>query len=96
MAGGKGNDYYLVDSAGDKVIEAPMRRDDGRRRSLPSFTLGANSRTWSCGGAINGTGNSLANEITGNALANKLDGGAGNDVRRGRQRLLLGGLATTP
>ena len=52
-----------------------------------TFTLAANveNLTLTGSGAINGTGNTLANVITGNTAGNRLDGGAGNDS-------LLGGL----
>ena len=49
------------------------------------FTLGANFENLILrDGAVNGTGNTLANDITGNEVANTLDGGSGNDILRGR------------
>ncbi|MBA4097278.1 MAG: hypothetical protein C0484_10995 [Rhodospirillum sp.] len=96
MIGGKDNDFYFVDSAGDKLIEAANQGEDVAIVSqLKTFTLGANIENLVLStGAINGTGNSLGNEITGNALINKLDGGAGNDDLDGGDGndLLLGGL----
>jgi Ca2+-binding RTX toxin-like protein len=88
MFGGYGNDYYRVDSIGDSVIEiAGAGRDTVGSRV--DFTLGAHIENLelfgsaSTGGAIRGTGNSLANEIWGNSLNNVLNGLGGNDILRG-------------
>ena len=85
MSGGAGNDTYVVDNAGDVVIEvAGERHRHGASRSV-SFTLGANVENLTLTGSadINGTGNGLANTITGNAGDNVLDGGAGADTMSG-------------
>jgi Ca2+-binding RTX toxin-like protein len=64
--------------------------------SSVTFTLSANVErlTLSGSGAINGTGNTLANLLTGNAGANKLSGLAGNDslVGNAGNDQLFGGL----
>ncbi|HEX8586035.1 MAG TPA: M10 family metallopeptidase C-terminal domain-containing protein [Allosphingosinicella sp.] len=77
---GKGsNDTYIVDSAGDQVIEA---EGGGSDRVIASFnyTLGANVENLTLAGSTYaGTGNALANAIFGNAAANRIDGGAGVD-----------------
>ena len=53
--------------------------------SAITYTLGANLEDLdlSAGGAINGTGNALANLLIGSAGANKLDGKAGADTMQG-------------
>ena len=60
MAGGAGNDTYVVDSAGDVVTESASagHRHGAERRSR--YTLGANveNLTLTGSGSINGTGNS--------------------------------------
>ncbi|HEY0847977.1 MAG TPA: calcium-binding protein, partial [Noviherbaspirillum sp.] len=84
MTGGSGDDVYLVDHAGDTVIEHAGEGDD-LVQSVVSFTLGDHIERLSLSGvaAIRGTGNALENLLTGNAAANMLDGGAGNDTLLG-------------
>ena len=81
--GGAGNDTYVVDNAGDVVIEAaataPTRCRLGQlhaRRQCREPDPDRQRR-------INGTGNALANIITGNGGNNMLDGGAGADTMAG-------------
>ncbi len=79
MQGGNGNDTYVVDHAGDRVIEAAGAGTDHVLSSV-SFNLtgqAIESLTLTGGAAINGTGNGLANRITGNDAANLLQGGTG-------------------
>jgi Ca2+-binding RTX toxin-like protein len=79
-----GNDVYVVDNAGDLVIELEGQGTD-RVNSSISYTLGENVENLTLTGSasINGVGNELNNSITGNAAANTLDGGAGNDTLNG-------------
>lgn len=83
LAGAGGDDTYLVDSAGDVVIE---NADEGIDTVFASIntTLGAHVENlvlaW---GALAGTGNALDNQIVGNSANNTLAGGDGNDVLDG-------------
>jgi len=85
LKGGLGNDQYRVDNIGDKVFENAGEGTD-TVQSLVSYSLVANVENLillNAPGAINGTGNELANMLTGNAAANVLDGGAGADTLTG-------------
>lgn len=94
MEGGAGNDVYTVDNSGDVVVELANGGAD-RVNATVSFTLSANVEdlTLTGGGAIDGSGNGLANKISGNASANSLTGLAGNDVLDGNggDDVLVGG-----
>ena len=81
MAGGADNDTYVVDDAGDAVTEALNEGTDLVQASV-THVLGANveNLTLTGAGAINGTGNGLANVITGNTANNQLFGGDGGDT----------------
>ncbi|KQP65240.1 hypothetical protein ASF41_22040 [Methylobacterium sp. Leaf111] len=82
MSGGLGDDTYVVDDAGDVVVEAAGQGVDTVRTTLTSYTLTANVEKLVSAGtsAFMGTGNDLTNTITGNAGADKLDGKAGADI----------------
>jgi hypothetical protein len=84
LVGGTGNDTYIVDSAGDEVLEYAGEGTDEVWSSV-SYTLAANVENLVLTGvdAIHGTGNELANSLTGNAAANRLDGASGNDTISG-------------
>ncbi|MEO9337692.1 peroxidase family protein [Mesorhizobium sp. SB112] len=84
LSGLGGNDTYIVNTAGDQVIEAAGGGTDNVQSSV-SFTLGANVENLTLTGnaAINGTGNGEANTINGNNSANQIFGGGGNDVLNG-------------
>lgn len=84
MRGGAGNDTYVVDHAGDVIIDGPNQGIDTVRSGI-SYALGTDLERLTLTGAdgINGTGNGLANILTGNAAANALNGGAGADTMRG-------------
>ncbi|QSJ21020.1 calcium-binding protein [Nostoc sp. UHCC 0702] len=89
MVGGDGSDVYYIDIATDVVTETNALVSTGGidtvNSSLAAYTLGANLENLTLTGtsAINGTGNTLANQITGNSAANILDGGTGNDILLG-------------
>jgi Ca2+-binding RTX toxin-like protein len=72
MTGKLGNDTYVVDDAGDKVVEAANAGNDTILTTL-SLTLGLNIE--------NGTILSTAGlQVNGNTLANRLQGGDGIDT----------------
>ncbi|TPQ49118.1 hypothetical protein C2U72_20210, partial [Prosthecomicrobium hirschii] len=80
MAGGDGDDHYVVDATGDVVTELAGEGIDSVESTV-SYTLSANVETLSLEGtaAINGTGNELDNTLTGNSGANVLTGLDGHD-----------------
>ncbi|HYD18830.1 MAG TPA: type I secretion C-terminal target domain-containing protein [Patescibacteria group bacterium] len=83
MTGGAGNDTYVVDTAGDSVAESSSEGTDTVQSSI-TYTLGANVENLTLGaGAIDGTGNGLANILNGGTGNNTLDGGAGADTMIG-------------
>jgi Ca2+-binding RTX toxin-like protein len=85
MAGGLGADRYVVDSAGDVVVELSGEGNDSVIATL-NWVLGDNLE----GLVLNGTadliggGNDLANRLTGNSGNNLLAGFAGRDVLIGQ------------
>lgn len=99
LNGGDGNDTYVVDSSNDKVIETgsdPLVGGvDQIESSVSLSSLAANVErlTLTGGGAINGTGNALANLLVGNTGANQLSGAAGVDTLIGADGndVLVGG-----
>ena len=84
MIGGTGNDTYVVNVTGDVVTENANEGTDTVQSSL-TYTLGANVENLILTGtaAINGTGNTLDNQMIGNSAANTLSGANGNDTLRG-------------
>jgi Ca2+-binding RTX toxin-like protein len=92
MEGGTGNDLYYVDQSydgsdeaiGDVVTEGVGGGTDTVRTGF-THTLASNVEhlVLTGSGAINGTGNTLANAITGNGAANVLSGSSGNDSLAG-------------
>ena len=81
LRGGNGDDTCVVDNAGDVVVEAAGAGTD-LVKSFVTATLAANVEllTLTGIGAINGTGNSLADWLQGNSAANTLAAGDGQDL----------------
>jgi hypothetical protein len=85
LYGGAGNDTYIVNNAGVHINEVHGGGIDTVMASV-SFSLNTTASanvenlTLTGSGAINGTGNDLANTIIGNGVNNTLKGGAGNDT----------------
>lgn len=86
LIGGTGDDSYVVDAAGDVVIEQAGEGSDTVRTTLASYTLGANVEKLVLQGIgdQSGRGNAQANSLTGNAGANHLWGMAGTDYLLGK------------
>lgn len=95
MIGGKDNDTYSVDDAGDQVVE---KSNEGRDTVITSvsYTLADNVEDLTADSLVTAglslTGNSLFNHITGSRYADTieaglgmdtLDGGMGNDILSG-------------
>jgi Ca2+-binding RTX toxin-like protein len=84
MAGGTGDDTYVVENSGDKAIENANEGIDIVKSSV-SYTLGSNVENLVLmdGANINGTGNDEDNIISGNAGNNILAGLGGADILYG-------------
>ncbi len=98
--GGTGDDWHFVESAGDRVLESVGEGVIDRVFARSSYTLTAGSEVEVLStdhhagtGAINLSGNELANVVYGNEGVNILDGSAGSDWLDGRggNDLLFGG-----
>ena len=80
MAGGGGDDTFMVDNVGDQVTEATSQGTDTVIASV-NFALSGNIENLILtGAALIGTGDSSNNRIVGTTGANTLDGGFGNDT----------------
>jgi len=84
MQGGTGADIYVVNVATDIVTELANEGIDTVQSSV-TLTLAGNVENLSLtgSGAINATGNSLANAIVGNSANNLINGGLGLDTLTG-------------
>lgn len=85
MSGGVGDDLYIVEDAGDTLVEAAGQGNDTVQSSI-GYTLGDNVENLvlaATAGAIDGSGNALDNVIRGNGSNNALFGGAGDDTLDG-------------
>ncbi|HSV70864.1 MAG TPA: calcium-binding protein [Methylibium sp.] len=106
MVGGQGNDLFLVDAAGDTVVEAVNGGLDTVNVAIDAYTLGGNFenlRLENLAPVLTATGNAGANRMIGNEGDNvlnglggldNLSGGAGADSLYGGDQddVLTGGL----
>jgi Ca2+-binding RTX toxin-like protein len=85
MQGEIGNDLYVVDSAGDRVVELAGGGTDTIETALSELTLAANVEvlTYTGSGTFKGTGTSLADTLNGGAGNDTLIGLGGNDLLNG-------------
>ncbi|MER2622433.1 MAG: calcium-binding protein [Accumulibacter sp.] len=85
LTGGDGNDIYVVDDAGDQVIETSASGGTDLVETSVSYTLTSNVENLLLTGVayLDGTGNTLANSLTGNSGNNTLNGLAGADTMAG-------------
>lgn len=97
LAGGADNDAYVIDSAGDIVVENANQgvMDVVYTATVNHYTLTNNVEYLTFLGAedLDGNGNALANRLLGNAGNNVLSGAAGDDALYGAEGndTLLGG-----
>ena len=84
MTGGAGNDTFMIDDAGDVVVEAENGGID-TIISVFNATVYDNFENLTLSGSddTNGDGNAVANRISGNSGSNYLQGFAGNDTITG-------------
>ncbi len=84
LTGGKGNDLYIVDNAGDKIIEMSFSGIDTVLSKI-SYTLGNSLENLGLLGSanINAIGNESNNALSGNDGNNILNGMLGNDALSG-------------
>ena len=83
LQGALGDDTYVIDSAGDTIVDTGGR--DAIRTGIDGYVLGTPGIEYLelIGAAISGSGDALDNRITGNALNNRLMGRGGNDYISG-------------
>lgn len=87
LIGGRGDDVYVIDHSGDRIIELEGEGFD-RVYSDRSFSLRFQCQfledlKLTGSGDIDGTGNGQDNRIVGNLGDNRLDGAWGDDILRG-------------
>lgn len=85
LAGGADSDIYVVDNAGDVVIEAANEGNDRVETDLASYTLPDNVEDleYTGAGAFTGNGNGLGNIIVGGGLGDAINGNDGDDTLGG-------------
>lgn len=80
LDGGSGDDLYVVDAAGDVVIEAAGAGIDTVIAAVDGYVLGDDLENLTLDtGTVSGRGNALDNRLVGNSKDNRLEAVAGND-----------------
>ena len=91
MRGSNGDDYYIIDSASDVIVELASQGSDTVRTSLATYSIASIANVEDLVGdspfmpteyELNPPG-PVDQELTGNALANLIDGGRGADRMSG-------------
>jgi Ca2+-binding RTX toxin-like protein len=84
LAGGAGDDSYIVNNSGDVVLENASEGND-HVFAFKAYAIGSNIEDLTLLGesSINGAGNELDNRLTGNDFKNAIWGMAGNDTMDG-------------
>jgi hypothetical protein len=82
LEGLAGDDFYLINNAGDTIAENANEGSDTVYSNAASYTLGANVENMflMSTSSLHGKGNELNNLLAANAANNALAGGAGNDL----------------
>ncbi|HEU4968262.1 calcium-binding protein [Sphingomonas sp.] len=85
LQGGAGDDIYVIQVAGDSIVESAGEGIDTVQTDFASYSLRANVENLTYTGAadFSGLGNALANTITGGAGNDRLLGFAGDNVLNG-------------
>lgn len=85
LIGGQGSDRFIVDDAGDVVVESRSWAGSDTVEASVDFRMGTKhiEDLVLTGDARLGAGNGLMNEIRGNSVDNVLDGGKNNDTLMG-------------
>ncbi len=83
MMGLTGNDTYVINNAGDVVVENLNQGTDTVESNIRAYTLAANVENLTFTGVALAAGAGVEFTGTGNALSNILIGGAGDDVLDG-------------
>jgi trimeric autotransporter adhesin len=94
LIGGWGNDTYILNSAGDQVVENFGEGNDTVEAYFSfTATTAIENVTLRGSSSIDATGDDGFNKLIGNTAANKLTGGAGNDtlIGGGGSDTMIGG-----
>jgi Ca2+-binding RTX toxin-like protein len=83
MEGGTGTDTFVVDSLGDRILDAPGTGTETVQSSVNWQLQAGLDHLFLTGNAAQGQGNAFDNVIRGNSFANRLAGGDGNDTLLG-------------
>jgi Ca2+-binding RTX toxin-like protein len=83
MEGGNGSDTFVVDSVGDRILDAPGTGTETVRAFLNWELQAGLDHLMLLGNAVSGIGNGFNNYIRGNDFSNRLEGRGGDDTLLG-------------